>query len=153
MGAAGLRALRPAELAGLLIEGVARVAGTGAVQVAPAVLAGDRAGVDAGPVLVADKLREALADARRAAEAVAAVIRRGLRAVRHTFVGVAVTSVAQATDLDAVVEDGGAIAARRSILLGLKKHSPVIEKSLKSLSWASPCNYLYCSSLGKTQIN
>lgn len=121
--AAGFGALRSAEETSLLVEGEAPMAGTGAVQVASAVLAFNRTGVDAGSILVANKIRKALTVFRTSAEAIAAVIWRTLRAVRHTALGIRIPSISFAADLYAVVENGGAVPSRHQVLARLEEHN------------------------------
>lgn len=92
-------------------------------------LTGNRTGMDTGTMFVTDKLSEALANARTATEAITAVVWRRCGAVRHTFIGIRIATVACTTDLYAMEVDRGSITTHRGIPLGLEKHRTVIIKS------------------------
>jgi len=103
VGATGLGALWTAELPCVLVQDKALMAGTGAIQITPAVLASNGTGVDAGAIFVADKLGEALAVSRTAAKSISAIVRRRYGAIRNTVLGVHIPPVTHATDLYAMV--------------------------------------------------
>jgi len=126
VGATGLGALWTAELPCVLVQDKALMAGTGAIQITPAVLASNGTGVDAGAILVADELGEALAVSWTTAKSISAIVRRRFGAIRNTILGVHISTVAHATDLYAMVVYRRTISAHRGILLGLEKHSSVI---------------------------
>lgn len=70
-----LRAMGSTEETRLRIQSVAGMTGTGAVQVAPSMLAGYGTCMYAGALLVAHELREAFTLPRRTAKAIATIIR------------------------------------------------------------------------------
>lgn len=121
MRATALGAAGTAKESSLRIQNIARLANTGAIQIAESVLAGDRTGVYASTLLVAHKFREALALARDAAEAVPAVVRRIEPTIRHTLPAIRICSIASAALFDSLEIDAGAIATHRLILVSLKE--------------------------------
>lgn len=116
-----MRAMRPAKETRLCIESVASMAGTGAVQIASSMLAGNGARVNACALLVSHKLRKALAISRRATETMATIIRRAKRTIRHTVSRIHIWVIALAALLYAMKVYCRAVAPHRCMLVGLKE--------------------------------
>lgn len=98
------------------------MAGTGAIQIAASMLAGNRAGVYASALLVAYKFRKAFTASRCATEAIAAIIWRAVRTIRHTVSTVRIRVIALTALLNALIINAGAIATHRHLLVRLKEY-------------------------------